>query len=273
MIKKIVSIILAAAMVLSFAGCANQTERKPYEPKLVSEKTLIKDKMPAPVHNSSQIPLGSEYAKIYKESEGYKYVSYEFISEEEVSVYALPEEELSKEFQAANLLEDLKNSEGAKRLNKEKEVLATAEFNAQLIAKTLTQEEGLIVGQPTISENTYISYNGMEWDNSAFGDIFDKGMTPTDYMKEQGLKLILDEPVVKQIIFNSDVAKCCWACCAIVEADVICVKNGGAFQSIKWIPKAGRAKTMTFAFTYWNYKADTGEHGILISDIAVIGQK
>jgi len=270
--KKLISIVLIIAMLFSFAGCNKGSERAEYKPEFVAERTLLKEGVKTPANNSSGVPMGSEYLEIINASANYKYVIYEETSEETSTVYAVSSAELADIFENVKLDETIREVGGSKTFLKENNILARAEANALVIIENLTNTEGLLLNTPVDSEVTYLTYNQLEWDNSAFGDVYKDGMTVTEYLQSEDLKLLCDSPVVKKIIYNGTVGTIGWACAAVVEAEVFCVKNGGVYKNTKWIPKKGNSEVIDFLVTFWTYTDSSGEHCISVDDIYVIGQ-
>ena len=270
--KRILSVLLTAALLFGLAGCNQTQSRQVYKPVEVSEKVVLKEGAACPVNNSSGIPLGSEYLKIISESGDYKYIEYESSDGNTADIYAIPKAELAELFEKTELEPTIKDAGAGKTFLKDKDILNQVEANALVVISNLTQNEGLLLNTPSVGETSYLTYNQLEWDNSAFGDIFRDNMTVTEYMQSEDLRLLCDSPVVKKVIFNEEVGTYCWACAVVVEAEVFCVKNGGIFKSIKWIPKKGESAVKDFVVSFWTYTDLTGEHDIAVGDIYVIGQ-
>ena len=270
--KRLLSILLIAALLFGLSGCNNAKPREEYKPIEVSERLLLKEGVTAPNNNSTGVPLGSEYLNIIAESGDYKYVVYEDAENSKVNIYVTSKEDLAELFEKADQEPTIKEVGKGTTFLKDKDILNQVESNALVVISNLTQNEGLLLNTPVVGETSYLTYNQLEWDNSAFGGIFRENMTVTEYMQSEDLRLLCDSPVVKKVIYNEQVGAYCWACAVVVEAEVFCVKNSGAFKGIKWIPKKGQSSVKDFVLTFWTYTDLTGEHAIAIGDIYVIGQ-
>ena len=270
--KKILSIALIAAMLFSLCACGEGSDTGLAEPIFTDEKILLDEAAEMPVNNSSGVPLASEYVKILDASGDYKYILFAENEDETASVYAVPREDLYDVIESTALDDYIKEIGDNSTFLKENGILDLIENHALTTISNLTIQEGLLLNTPDIGEVTYLTYNQYEWENSAFGDIYSAGTTVTEYMQSEDLRLLCDSPVVKKVIYNEEIGKIGWSAAVVVEAEVFCSKNDGAFKKISWIPKEGRSKTLDFILTFWTYTDTTGEHVAAIGDIYVIGQ-
>lgn len=267
--KKLISLILCICMLLSLAACKKDS------PVITDpdtgnkqEETVGKTDSIGSIPEPSKNQAGFYDYEALKEIAGKSDAAYILIEREESSdnftLLEADRDAFKKVYQGTALADYLKNA----GFEKEEDVLSLIEANAVLITESLTEAEGLITNKPVNGENTYIAYNNAGFELTAFGDVLGKEVSPTEYMKSEGLSLKIANAKLVKLIGSQSMADDLYAVSAVVDADVMCFSNGGYFEGIDWIPEKGTMGSFEFIITFMSF-AQGGGHNALISDIGV----
>lgn len=275
--KKVLSVFLAVVLVFSFASCGQKeiinpelvdsieeaSSKKESTPETVDEITVLLKEQAIPGKNNSGLYQTSAFRDMAKQTGDYKYVIYEEKEGEKLDISAYPEEDFKKLYEDKQVPDYLE----ASVFKKESDVFGSIMQNAEVVLNNLTNTEGLLTNVPENGENSYISFNNTGDIISAFGIPIDADKGLIQVLKDENLNLVFNNLKVRKLIGSDSMASDLWGCCAIVDAEVTCISNDGAFKDISWIPEKGNFKNVEFTILYMSYSNDD-IHAILVNDIA-----
>jgi len=275
--KKILALIMAACMVFSFAACQGKEVITPKltdpegesqvetasTPETVSESLVLLEDLSIPEKNNSGLYITSAFENMSKDTGNYKYILYEEIEGEKLTVSAVPEEDFKNVYEGKETPDYLLGS----GFSKETDVFKSIQCNPEVILNNLFNAEGLLTNVPENGENTYLSFNNTGDLVSAFNVAVDPEKGLISQLKNENLNLVFSNITLKKLIGSDSMAVDLWSCCAVVDAEVTCIKNDGTFKDISWIPEKGSYKKVEFVILYMSYD-NNGIHSVLVNDIS-----